>query len=399
MLDMPRAFHDDFATEVSLSYNFWRIDYAPPTGADSRHDQHNLNAINRWSWFPSERLTLRSGADYRFIFLDSTEIGIRDRHDGGIYLAAEYSPVKRLMFIPSVKAVFTSGSAADTAAIPKLGILWNVTDSAHPAGALAVKNNYFRSFKFPDFEELYWTGAGGIGNTGGNPDLLPEDGWGGDIGAEWQVNNYVKLESVFFTQWIKNSIHWYSGNSGSWRPENVGEAIFFGLDNKLGFEIPISRGPFKKIVPSLSYKYLRSYLLSFGYTVNSNKRIPYNPEHTIGASLDFIWGNSAASSGSFLITGYYESLRYNDRANNTALNPYFLLNATVNQKAGKNLTVFGTLRNILNTSYESFYGYPMPGITLTLGMRVNLDVNKAEKTPENFSRGDAEAQRTQRGKQ
>jgi vitamin B12 transporter len=298
MLDAPRAFHDNFAAEVSLSYNFGRLDYSQPETAvsndSSRHDQHNLNIINRWSWFASERLTLRSGIDYKFIFLGSTEIGNRDRHDGGIYLTAEFQPVKKIMIVPSVKAVFTSGSAEVTTAIPKLGILWNVTDLSHPAGAFAIKNNYFRSFKFPDFEELYWTGAGGTGN----PDLFPEDGWGGDIGVEWKFKNYVKLESVFFTQWIKNSIHWYNRNDNNWRPENVGEAVFFGLDNKLSFEIPISRGPFKKISPSISYKYLRSYLLSFGYSFDSDKRIPYNPEHTIGVSLDFVWG-----TGSLLITG------------------------------------------------------------------------------------------------
>jgi vitamin B12 transporter len=54
--------------------------------------------------------------------------------------------------------------------------------------------------------------------------------------------------------------------------------------------------------------------------------------------------------------------------------PHFLLNATVNQKMGKYFSTFGTLRNILNESYESFYDYPMPGITLTLGMRINFDI-------------------------
>ena len=175
------------------------------------------------------------------------------------------------------------------------------------------------------------------------------------------------MESVFFTQWLRNSIHWYSGRAGIWRPENVGEAIFFGLDNKISYRIPVSFGPIKEIIPSVSYQYLRSYLLSFGYTFDSNKRIPYNPEHTIGSSLDFIW-----RTGSLLISGHYESVRYNDRANLTELKPVFLLNTTVNQKVGENITVFGVLRNILNISYESFYDYPMPGINLTLGLRYNF---------------------------
>jgi vitamin B12 transporter len=358
LLDMPRAFHDDFSTEFSLSWQFHRRDYVSPANVASRHDQNSLSAINRWNWFSSERLTLRSGIDYRFISLDSTEIGNRSRNDGGVYLTAEFSPNKSFLVIPSTKMVFTSDGTAKMTAVPKLGFLWNVTDS------FLLKNNYFRSFKFPDFEELYWSGGGGFGN----PDLRPEDGWGADIGAVWQ-NNFFKLESVFFTQWIRDSIHWFSGSYGIWRPENVGEAVFFGLENKAGFEIPVSIGVIKKITPSFSYNYLLSYLLSYGYTFSSGKRIPYSPEHTIGISLDFIW-----SSGSFLISGHYESLRFHDTANLAELKPVFLLNASVNQKAGDNLTIFGALRNILNTSYESFYDYPMPGISLTLGIRANLNV-------------------------
>jgi vitamin B12 transporter len=110
--------------------------------------------------------------------------------------------------------------------------------------------------------------------------------------------------------------------------------------------------------------------LSFGYDFSSNKRIPYSPEHTVGGSIEVSW-----DSGSVLISGHYESLRYDDRANLVKLKPHFLLNATVNQNIGNNFTLFGTVRNILNESYESFYRYPMPGITLTLGMKFNVDVN------------------------
>jgi outer membrane cobalamin receptor len=366
MFEMPRAFHDNFSTEASLSWHFNRRDYTDPADTVSLHDQNTLAVVNRWKWFPADNFTLGSSIDYRYINLDSTEIGSRDRHDGGFSLTAELWLLKQLLLISSAKVIFTNTGAANIAVIPKFGLLWNVTED------FAVKNNYFRSFKFPDFEELYWNGGGGVATGGsvGNADLRPEDGWGADLGTSWHITEPLSLESVFFTQWIKDSIHWFSNNGGIWRPENVGEAALFGLDSKINYRILLSSGPLKKITVSFSYQYLLSYLLSYGYTFDSGKRIPYNPEHSLSGSLDFSW-----KTGSFLISGHFESYRYHDTVNLTKLKPHFLLDASINQKTGKNLTIFGTLQNILNTSYESFYDYPMPGITLTVGLRTNININ------------------------
>jgi vitamin B12 transporter len=362
IIDMPHVLHDKFSTDFSLSWQFHNLEYTSPSNEISLHNQHSLSAVNRWNWFVSDWLTLDSGIDYRYISLDSTEMGIHNRHDGGFYFTARLLPLQQLLIIPSAKIVYTSCVMSfNIAIIPKLGLLWNVTDN------FDIKNNYFRNFKFPDFEELYWNGGGGIGN----PNLRPEDGWGADLGMSWRVTNTLQLESVFFTQWIQDSIHWFAGSSGIWRPENVGEAVFFGSDSKVIFNIPVSIGFIKEITTFISYQYLISYLLSYGYTFDSNKRIPYNPIHTIFGSLGFSWDN-----GSFSISGRYEGLRFHDTANLTALKPVFLLNAGFNQKINNNLAVFGALRNILNTSYESFYDYPMPGITLTLGVRFNLEVKQ-----------------------
>jgi outer membrane cobalamin receptor len=355
MLEAPRAFSDTLATELSLLWNFDRLDYIPPAGESSRHDQQGISLINRWNWYPAQTLTLRSGIDYRVIFLNSTEIGNKNKQDGGVYLSAEWQALERILLSPSLKTVFSGGKAA---VIPKLGILIYVTDS------LAIRNNYFRSFKFPDFEELYWSGGGGYGN----PNLLPEDGLGADLGMTWRITELIRLESAFFGQWLKNSIHWYQGGAGVWQPENVGEAAFFGLDSKVSFEIPVN-GILEKIKLAVSYQYLRSYLLSFGYDFSSDRRIPYNPEHTIGGSLDIFW-----KTGSLLVSGHYEGIRFHDRENFTVLKPYLLLNATINKTITKNILAFGSLKNILNQSYESFYGYPMPGINLILGMKLNLEI-------------------------
>ncbi|MDR2068473.1 MAG: TonB-dependent receptor [Spirochaetaceae bacterium] len=358
MVDMPRAFRDELAAEASLSYAWSVREYA----ASSRHDQQAVTVINRWSWYPLDWLTLTLGGDYRYAFLNSTDMGRHGRHDGGLYLTAEFQPVRRVLVIPSVKAVFPGSGTEPAVPVPKLGFVWTPTDS------LIFKNNYFRGFKIPDFEDLYWNGGGMYGN----PDLKSEDGWGADLGAAYEVNDRISLEGFLFTQWTADSIHWYP-SGGTWKPSNVGEAVFFGLDSKLGFTVPLARPPFEKISLSLSYQYLLSYLLSYGYSFASDKRIPYMPQHTLGFSVTIPWARGFRGyGGSLSLSGHYEGPRYGDTVNLTTLPPYFLVNANLNQGISKNFSVFTVLRNILNQSYESFDDYYMPGLTVTLGVRVNF---------------------------
>jgi vitamin B12 transporter len=365
ILEVPGILGDALFLEASLSHAWQTLDY----GGSSRHGFNTLSAVNRWAWYPRDRLTLRMGGDYRYSRLDSTGMGLRGRHDGGLYAAGEFQAPGRLLIIPSLKAVFSGSNAAPLTPVPKLGLLWN------PGPSLSVKNNYFRSFKLPDFEDLYWAGGG----MRGNPDLKPEDGWGLDLGAAWKPKG-LDLEGTFFAQWTRDSIHWY-GSGGNWRPENVGEAVFFGLDLRGRFEIPLgplAGGAFERIGLSLSYQPLLSYLLSYGYDFSSGKRIPYMPLHSAAFSIDVPWKAPAPKAspwrpaGSLTLSGHYQGLRYGDTANIGRLRPYFLLNANVNQEISRNLSAFLVLRNILNRSYESFNDYYMPGLTASLGFRVRF---------------------------
>jgi vitamin B12 transporter len=380
MLDMPRAFRDDLATEASVNHTWETLGYEPPTGASSLHDTHSLTAINRWNWYPLSRFTLGAGGDYRFIIMNSTDLSRRLQHDGGLYLTLEIKPLEKMLIIPSGKLVFNSNGSFPVTPVPKLGFAWFASED------LTIRNNYFRSFKHPDFEDLYWPAGA---DMAGNPDLKPEDGWGADLGAAWW-HGLLGMDGAFFVQRTDDSIHWAPGPDNVWRPSNVGAAVLFGGNGKISVDIPLARGPFKKIIPSLDYQYMLSYLLSYGYNFTSEKRIPYMPLHTVGFSLDLAWETASQKAGSLLFSGHLESEKYTNTANTTKLDPHFLFNVNVNQRITGNLTLFGELRSAwtialtrtgknwspLKFGYDSFSNYPMPGLTVTAGIRANFEGTK-----------------------
>jgi vitamin B12 transporter len=294
--------------------------------------------------------------------LDSTDMAYHSRHDGGASFALEFQAHPAFLIIPSIKGVFDTSSVTP---VPKLGLLWAPTDN------LKLKNNYFRSFKLASFEDLYWPKQNLVE---GNPDLKPEDGWGADIGGSFRFGETAELESTFFFEWTKDSIHWSEGEGNVFRPSNIGEAVYLGMDSKIAFDLPSPVKFLDKVKLSFSYQYLLSRLLSYGYGWESGKQIPYMPEHSAGFSVDLPWnGKNNKASGSILFSGRWQNFRYADTANLTKLEQPFLLDLTVNQKIGEYSTVFVAARNLFNKPYESYNEYYLPGLTVTIGIRMNIE--------------------------
>jgi vitamin B12 transporter len=370
MLNMPRAFRDDLSAEASLSYAWADMRY----GEVSRSNDHYITGINRWSWYPAQKLTFRSGLDWRFIHVDSTGDGLRNGNNGGLYAAAEYKPFAALLFIASLKGVTDTRQGA---AVPKAGFVWQAADW------FSLKNNYFRSFKFPDFDDLFYHSADGLYT--GNPHLKPEDGWGADLGGEFtftggETHGRLKfiphapdfsVGSTAYVQWTTDSIHWVK-QGAVWSPENIGRGCFIGTDIRPVLAFPLSLGIFDRLKFGFTYQYQLSWLLNDDLDFSDALRIPYMPMHIVGASIDLSWKSGTPAAGSLLLSAHWESIRYADTLNLMELEPYCLVNVTVNQSIGKNLNAFAVLRNALNQLYTSFAEYPMPGISLTLGAQIQI---------------------------
>ncbi|MDR2701542.1 MAG: TonB-dependent receptor [Spirochaetaceae bacterium] len=364
----PVIFRDDLAAEGSMSYQASHTAY----GANISGYDHYLTAINRWGWYPSQKITVRSGIDWRFLFINTdspTELQpVKTGNQGGLYITGEYKPLKNLLLVGSVKTVT---DAKQIVAVPKLGLNWQVRPF------FTLKNNYFRSFKFPDFDDLYYRSPDNV--FVGNPNLKPEDGCGADLIGEFMLEKYFSLVSTVFWQWTTDSIHWVKSQGGRWSPENAGTACFTGADFRPVFTLPLDKGNFTSLKIGASYQFQFSWLMNGGLDFENSFRIPYMPTHIIGGTVDLAW-----KTGSVFISAHYESTRYADTMNQMALDPHCVVHATLNQKAGKHLTFFASLRNILNTQYESFASYYMPGISLVCGIRskFNLNTNKGDSKNE-----------------
>jgi vitamin B12 transporter len=360
LFNAPVIFLDELGTEASLTYQYSNTAY----GADIKSYDHYVTAVNRWNWYPHEQWTVRGGLDWRSLYVNSQSATEREPvktgNLGGLYLTGEYAPAGAFMVIASVKGVTDTKRAV---AVPKLGFRWEA------APEFVLKNNWFRSFKFPDFDDLYYRSLDSM--FAGNPELRPEDGLGADLAGEYTLNEKFGVTATVYAQRTEDSIHWVKSAGGRWSPENIGTAFFAGADIRPSLALAINRGGLERVKIGANYQFQMSWLLSGNLGFADGYRIPYMPAHIIGGSVDLQW-----KSGSLLVSAHYESTRYADTLNEMVLEPYCVMHATVNQGIGKNFTVFGSLRNILNAHYESFAGYYIPGISLTVGGRVKLTMSR-----------------------
>ena len=356
----PVIFRDDLATDASLTYQASFTNY----GANISSSDHFLTGINRWNWYPAEQFTLYSGIDWRFLRVNAKNPvdlnPVKSGNLGGLYVTAEYNVIKNLLLTASVKGVTDTKQAV---LIPKIGLSWRINP------AFTLKNNYFRSFKFPDFDDLYYRSMDSA--MVGNPNLRPEDGWGADIIGEVELNKNFSFISTLFWQYTTDSIHWVKSQGGRWSPENVSTACFTGVDFRPVFWIKLGKWNFTSLKVSPSYQFQYSWLLNDDLDFKNSFRIPYMPIHIIGGSADLTW-----KTGSVTVSMLYQSRRYADTTNKLILDPYCAAHVTLNQSAGGNITFFASLRNIFNAKYESFAGYHMPGISFVCGVRGKFNINR-----------------------
>ena len=241
--------------------------------------------------------------------------------------------------------------------VPKAGVAWEHEIFAN--GSLQLTADVYRMVQFPNMDDLFWQGGG----YHGNPNLKPEYGWGGDLGA---VLKNIRLgqgnrSSIFvfgvtvFSDYYKDKIKWEGGTT-----QNIASAFYLGVDFNLSADLFAGLW-----ILDLNGEYLYNRLLDKENKYTYGKRIMWTPDLVcnLTSTLNFELVKISLSAT-------YTGRRYTDNMNLYYLKPYVLMNLAVEAAPIKDrFTPYLKVDNLLNWQYQSVEGYPMPGISLTIGAR------------------------------
>jgi len=170
--------------------------------------------------------------DLRYDTLSSNEQGYHRRVGTAVTARDELGFWQgRLQLVPSLR--FDHSDDFGSEWIPHLGL------SVTPWPWLRLKANGQRSYRIPDFDELYFPDKGFIR---GNPNLKPERAWNADAGFElgfarlW-LFDAVTLQAAFFYQDVENSIVFQRISPSTVAPTNTEDARVLGMELSGSFEL------------------------------------------------------------------------------------------------------------------------------------------------------------------
>jgi outer membrane cobalamin receptor len=165
-------------------------------------------------------------------FLRSTRQTGRTRPQAAGAVGAELRWLEgRVRVSPALRADWADGF--DLQWVPTLGIILS------PLEWLRVRANGGRSYRFPNFDELYLPPQGSLV---GNPDLSPEDAWQFDVGPELSLDalgpfSNIFLSARYFRREIQELILWVRVNATTIQPRNTGDATSEGVELALDFDL------------------------------------------------------------------------------------------------------------------------------------------------------------------
>ena len=215
-----------------------------------------------------------------------------------------------------------------------------------------------RFYRYPAMDEYLTFGTF-------NPDLMPENGYEVELGADWTFEQ-IFLSGRIFRQWMEDEIMYESFSN-----RNLPKNRRFGIDFSLDWQMT------ETVRSGLSYEYVRATFEDGTYSgLNySGSRVPLVPEGLLRLFIELqplnsLWLNVGAS-----YVG--ESFRGSDFSNTEAkLEKYWLYDFGINYELYESATLFGGVENLFDEEYLSTaFGsglYPGEGRKIRVGLRYSF---------------------------
>jgi outer membrane cobalamin receptor len=278
-----------------------------------------------------------------------------DRMETSLMLNLHFKPASRVAWFILMRSENYDGQIIPL--IPAAGVEWQLFRRM----PVVFRSNVARNYRKPSLNDLWWM-------PGGNPDLLPEDGYTGDVSLAGDFRSgrlAFRNELTGYASLVKNWIVWQPAASGAyyWEANNVKDVFSRGIEYQFTAEIDWNR---VKVRSGGSYAFTRT---SNRHAVRSvdesrGKQLIYIPKHKGGFYISSTWKQFTLKYDMNGVGKRYTSSGNEESDFERVLNPYWLGKVSlINQMAWNEflLNLKFTADNVFDMDYQSILWRPMPG--------------------------------------
>lgn len=305
----------------------------------------NVGLLAYQSWRPTEGSIVTVGADWRRYGgtavnnIAGLNYGRHYSNELGVYALLQQLFFNSVML--NMGARIQHSAVYGNELVPQAGLAWTLT------GTTTLKVSASRGFRSPTICELYLFPAP-------NPNLEPETLWNYELSVLRSLGKSVHLELTGFIADGSNMIL-SEGVYPNMRLLNSGKFTHRGV------EISGRCAPGGGVTVDASYSY-----------INPGSQTYSTPKQKLFVGFSYTYGGVGLNMTLQRIIDLYG-------ADNSQMKlpDYTLLGAHLSVRAAEFADIVVSGENLFNASYQTIYGYPMPGRTLFAGLR--LHTTKAEE--------------------
>ncbi len=282
------------------------------------------------------------------------------------FTAFKWKPVSRLALAASFREELANGDAKPFAP----SVTAKVTVSRH----IETYATFARNYRIPTFNELYWKGAGALGD----PTLKSEISTGGEVGVSgfWSIDeqssSQLSFKAAVFSNHVDNWIQWNQVSGTVWSPQNLLKVWSRGAEAQVN-----AQRKFDHVIVDLFLQYNFSKVTNEQLYENANdnqlnKQLTLTPLHQGTAMLRATWKTFHLN-----IAHVYTGKQYTDGDNSQyfALPAYNVTSVWLSKPFDiqrVKLTCSGEVNNMFDTNYQARQGYPMPGRNFKIGVTIQF---------------------------
>ena len=339
----------------------------PEYNGDNRSSVIMLRARLAYRLSPKAELGINAGNEYQSA-QSLSYAGTERRNIFSTSLAARFNPGTKVRLLLQARQMIATGM------VLKPEFTAGATVMLSPDGGHLLKASVSRNTRLPCLNDLYWV-------PGGNSSLRHENATGGEASYSYVrvASSGLKnsLDLVVHATRVNDLIQWIPGVTGIWSAENVRSVIVYGMEGRLGSEVPVNE---LVIASYLNYAFTRTVVAASEIPNDRavGRQLIYVPGNNFNLNLGLRWKMFRAGAAAVC-----QGRRFTTSDNSEWLPPSLLADARLGALLPAGAAKIGIdidVRNIFNSSSESVRNYPMP--LRTFNLRLTLSFSEKNKKDE-----------------